>query len=153
MDFGRFDTSSSQTKQKLPQEWTDDLMKTLNEAYAHQIVARDSFFDVYGEVYDKEFVVIASLMHDTDPAVAPVSVFISHDVLADQKHFKKVLKNLVDLLGLIFDDVFAQDEWADYNANWTENKYKGDCFYYKITRENVSLTLQAEEILKKDGLV
>ena len=148
MDFGRFTTEQTTGKQ-LPQEWTDNLMQTLNEAYADEIEAKNSFFDIYGEIYDQEFVVIASLMHQADLGIAPVSVFISHDVLADQKHFRSVLKSLVDLMGLIFDDVFTKPDWSEYNANWTENKFKGNNFFYKITRENVSLTLQAEEILKK----
>lgn len=148
MDFGRYDISRSNTRKLLPQEWTDGLNTTLNEVYAEQLKVRNSFFDVYGELYDKEFVVIASMMHESDATVAPVSIFVSHDVIAEEKKYKKVLQNMVDLIGAIVDDVLASEN-CDYNANWTENEFKGDKFFYKITRENISLTLQAEAILLK----
>ena len=148
MDFGRFDVSASKTRKLLPQEWTDELASTLNEVYAERLKERESFFDVYGEIYDQEFVVIASMMHEKDNTVAPISIFVSHDIVDDQKKYQKVLKNLVDLIGAIVDDVITQ-EHCEYVANWTENKFKGDTFYYKITRENISLTLQAEAILMK----
>lgn len=148
MDFGRYDVASSQTKKMLPQEWTDELGNTLNEVYAEQLKARNSFFDVYGEIYDREFVVIASMMHETQTTAAPISIFVSHDIVEDQKKYQQVLKNLVDLIGAIVDDVISS-EHCDYIANWTENKFKGDTFFYKITRENISLTLQAEAILLK----
>ena len=148
MDFGRFDVTESKTRKLLPQEWTDELGNTLNEVYAEQLKERQSFFDVYGEIYDREFVVIASLMDEKDNTVAPISIFVSHDIVAEQKKYQQVLKNLVDLIGAIVDDVLASDSW-EYNSNWTENQFKGDTFYYKITRENISLTLQAEAILMK----
>lgn len=152
MYFGRFNKEES-TRTQLPNEWTDQLVKVLHEAYANEVKAKNSLFDVYGEIYEDEFVVIASFMSHSDPASVPISVFISHDVISDEKNFKKSLKDLIDLFGLIFDDIFSTADWADYNSNWTENKFKGSQFYYKITRENISLTLQAEEILKKGDLV
>jgi hypothetical protein len=57
---------------------------------------------------------------------------------------------MVDLLGHIFDDIFNTEDWSGYVSNWTENKYKNHTFFYKITRENIALTLQANEILSKD---
>jgi hypothetical protein len=108
---------------------------------------------VYGEIYEKEFVVVASYIHHSDQLKSPVSIFISHDILPDSKEFKSTLKNIVDFTGLIFDEVFATENWSDYNDNWTDNEYRGNNFFYKITRENLSLTIQAEEFLNKNGEV
>lgn len=149
MQFGRYETKS---RTPIPNEWTEDVTKTLTEVYFEQSEKDNRFFDVYGEVGEKEFVVILSYLHHGDQMASPISVFISHDVLPDSKKFQGALKDLMDLAGEIFDDIFAQEDWSDYNANWTENKFRNSTFYYKITRENISLTLQAEELLSKDAM-
>ncbi len=151
MQFGRFIAEENIEKSQLPNEWTEDLTRTLTEAYYAQSEKDNRFFDVYGEISDKEFVVIVSYIHHADQMMSPISVFISHDIVEDSKQFKKVLKHLVDLTGEIFDDIFATENWCDYISTWTHNKYKTCDFHYKITRENVSITLQAEEFLRKNG--
>ena len=151
MYFGRFDTEESKKRSALPNEWTEDVTKVLTESYFEQAEKDNKFFDVYGEIYDKEFVVVISYLHMQDHLMSPISVFISHDNLEDSKNFKKTLAALIDLAGHIFDDIFATDQWSDYNSNWTENEYKNNIFFYKITRENISLSLQAEEFMKKEG--
>lgn len=151
MQFGRYEVDENTTRKPIPNEWTEELTRVLTESYHDQAAKDDKFFDVHGEIYDKEFVVVISYIHLKDSLMSPISVFISHDVVADSKEFKKVLKNLVDLTGLIFDDIFSQEDWSDYNSHWTENAYKDNAFHYKITRENISLTIQAEEFLKKNG--
>ncbi len=149
MYFGRYPESENNSKSQLPLEWTEEFTRSLTEAYFDQSEKDNCFFDVYGEIYDKEFVVITSYINHKDPHASPISIFISHDVEKNSKEFKKVLNNLVDFVGLVFDDIFSQKSWNDYNLTWTENEYRGSQFHYKITRENISLTIQAEEILKK----
>jgi len=151
MQFGRYEITEETKKSMLPNEWTEELVRTLSEAYYVQSEKDNSFFDVYGEITEKEFVVVASYLHHEDQMKAPISLFISHDVVDDSKAFKKVLKSLVDLTGEIFDDAFASDDGPDYVATWTGSKYKTCDFHYKITRENISLTVQAEAFLEKDG--
>lgn len=146
MLLGRYESEAEGND--LPQQWQDEFINNLNLAYADVISKNDRFFDVYGRIYDREFVVVASYIHIEDQLAAPISVFISHDIIDDEKLMKKALDNLTDLFGLIFDDILDNDQWNDYNPNWSENQYKENTFFYKITRENISLTLQAEEILK-----
>ncbi len=151
MQFGRYEVDENSSRKPLPNEWTEELTRVLTESYHEQAAKDNKFFDVHGEIYEKEFVVIISYIHLKDNLASPISIFISHDVVDDSKQFKLVLKNLVDLSGLILDDIFSQEAWSDYNSQWTENNYKNNEFYYKITRENISLTIQAEEFLKKNG--
>lgn len=150
MYFGRFELEEVKEKKTLPHEWLEEFTKTLNTVYDQKLTDENRFFDVYGEIYEKEFVVIISYIHRQDQMAAPVSLFISHDNLEDSKKFKAALKDLVNLAGEIFDDIFSKEDWSDYNSNWTENKYHNSTFFYKITRENISLTLQAEALLNKD---
>ena len=149
MQFGRFPTD---TRKKIPNDWTEQVTKTLTEAYYAQSQKDERFFDVYGEIADKEIIVIISYLHHKDQMASPISLFITHDLVDDSKKFQSTLKNLLDLTGEIFDDIFSHQEWSDYIAHWTENKFNDSVFFYKITRENISLTLQAEEILKNDAM-
>lgn len=153
MQFGRFEVEDNTKRSSLPAEWTEELTRVLTDTYFQQSEKDNRFFHVYGEIYEKEFVVIVSYLHHDDHLASPITLFISHDVVEDSKKFKTVLKNLVDLSGLIFDDVFSSSDWSDYVTTWTENNYRDQNFFYKITRENISLTLQAEEFLNKDGII
>lgn len=153
MHLGRYESSDISQGKGLPAEWTEEFVGILTETYAAQSEKDNRFFDVYGQIFDKEFVVIVSYIHHSDQMAAPVSIFISHDTESDSKELSKALKALVDLSGHILDDIFSQEDWNEFVPNWTENTFKGHQFHYKITRENISLTLQAEEILKKDGLI
>ena len=138
---------STQSK-PLPQDWQEGFISALNETYPDHSEKDGRFFDVYGALYESEFVVIVSYIHKADPLASPITIFLSHDLISDKKLMKKSLKNVVDLVGEILDDIFATENWSDYCVNWTENHFQGDTFYYKITRENISLTLQANELLQ-----
>ena len=150
MNFGRHEDECLERRQ-LPMEWLEELTKTLNDVYSDQRDKDQRFFETYGEIYEKDFVVIISYLHKQDSSASPITLFLSHDNLEDSKQFKKALSSLTDLVGLIFDDVVSQTDWNEYNLNWTENEFKGFKFFYKLTRENISLTLQAEELLKESN--
>lgn len=151
MILGRYEQSTINAGKDLPGDWTENFTRTLTEAFYSQSEEDKCFFDVYGRIFDDEFLVIVSYHDQADQYKAPKSLFISHDNLNDTKAFEKALKNLVDLSGMIFDDIFGQKDWNDYALDWIENEFRGSKFHYRITRENISLTLQAEELLKSDG--
>lgn len=151
MQFGRFEIDENFEKKELPAEWTESFTRTLTDAYFERSEKDNCFFNVYAEILEKEFVVIISYLHHNDQLVAPITLSISHDLVEDSKKFKVALDDLVNFSGLIFDDIFGTEDWHDYIPSWTEGKFKQSTFYYKITRENISLTLQAEEILKQGG--
>lgn len=150
MQFGRFEVTEATTRSLLPGEWTEELTKVLSKAYSEQSLKDERFFDIYGEIYEKEFVVIVSYVHHTDQMKSPISLSLSHDIVEDSKKFKLVLKNLIDLVGEVFDDIFNSDDWYEFNPQWTENSYRKSTFHYKVTRENVSLSLQADQLIRED---
>ncbi len=108
MQLGRFPSSEVSSGKSLPPEWTEEVVRVLTDAYAKQSEKDNKFFDVYGRIFDEEFVVIISYMHHGDSLAAPISVFISHDTAKDSKELSKALKDLVDLTGHIFDDIFSR---------------------------------------------
>ena len=151
MYFGRYENEEELKGKALPYEWLEEVTKTFNDAYETKRKEQDRFFEAFGEVYEKEFVVIISYLHANDPMCSAVSLFVSHDNLEDSKKFKESLGALVDFAGIIFDDIISTKDWSEYNSLWTENEYKGFKFNYKLTRENISLSMQAEELLKEDS--
>lgn len=146
--FGRL--IESENASFLPTEWQENFIRVLTEAYADQAEKDERLFDVQGLIYEKEFVIVVSYMDQKDDHTAPITLFISHDIIADQKQMKKALQNISDLVGEIFDDIFATPDWSDYSPDWVENPYKDNVFHYKITRENITLSLQAEQLLKSN---
>lgn len=148
MIVGRHRDSVLSSAKNLPQDWTEEFIRVLSHSYSEQSNKDNCFFDVHGLLFDEEVVVIISYIHHNDHARAPISLFISHDIEGDIKKMTKTLDTLVDFSGLVFDDIFSTKDWNEFVPNWTENKYKNSNYHYKITRENFSLTLQAEEILK-----
>jgi hypothetical protein len=153
MQLGRHENSVLDSGIGLPTVWTESLIKLLNETYAEQCEKDERFFEVYALNFDQEILVVASYIHQADPSVSPIAVFISHDQESDSKKIKKTLENITQLIGHIFDDIFAVEDWSEFVPLWTENDYDGDLLHYKITRENLSLSIQAEEILKKGSLI
>ena len=70
MQFGRYPEEETQSKKPLPEEWTEALTKTLTETYFEQSEKDNCFFDVYGEIYNKDFVVVVSYLHHDDPMLS-----------------------------------------------------------------------------------
>lgn len=147
MNFGRHEDSTFESGKGLPQDWSESFTQLLTESYNSQAEEHKSFFHVYGQIYTNELLVIVSFLNQEDQMAAPKTLFISHDIV-DEEKTKKVLDDLIAFTGVVFDDIFATVDWNNFCSNWTENKFNTSNFYYKVTRENISLTLQAEEILQ-----
>lgn len=145
---GRFEARSARD---IPTQWIEACVNLLNNAYHKQLEENNRFFDVHGKIHDKEIIVAISYVHHDDHGIAPITLTISHDLETDDKKLKDCLDNLVHLASHIFDDIFQTTDWNGYNTNWTENTYKSNTFFYKITRENLSLTIMANELLKDSG--
>lgn len=69
--------------------------------------------------------------------------------LEEKEDPQKYLDTLIDSIGIFFDQYFADANWNDYQANWEEAEYKKLKFFYKISRENMALSIQAEQLLNQ----
>jgi len=134
----------------LPQEWQASLVKTLNQIYDDKIKRDDSSFFVFGQIFDEEVLIIISYIYN-DLSKSPKTIFISKELndlgKSSQMNIKKLFDNIVDFSGLILDEILLSTDWSEYEINWQEYTFSQEKFYYKITRENVLLTLQAEKII------
>jgi hypothetical protein len=50
----------------------------------------------------------------------------------------------------LLDEIFAQEEWSEYEPVWQELNYKKETYFYKVSRENIQLTLEANKLLGDD---
>ncbi len=132
----------------LPSEWLSDLTDLLNTTYRDQCNKGDKTFLALGHTFPNEVILIISFLDERNLSSVPITVLLSVD-LDKKSDSKKILENLVEFVGIVFDEIFSQEDWNDYNSIW-EKESLGECeIYYMISRENVILSMKADELLKK----
>lgn len=137
----------------LPQDWIDSVSELLDRTYEKECDARSRQFDVYGQIYPHELFVVISLLPKDSASEGAISCFLScepADIATAQK-VKETQSAYVDIAGLFFDEIFANPEWNEWEPQWQEVEWKDKKFWYKLTRENVRLTLEADQLLKNAG--
>ncbi len=142
----------AQPGKPLPSDWSDGLVMLLNDTYENERSSRTSIFDMYGQVYSEELLAIVSLVDEKDQNKLPIACFISCDAkeIATDKLVKETQKNYIDLFSLLFDEIFQNPDWNDYEIIWQEIKYKDKTYFYKITRENIAISIEASKLLGDD---
>jgi hypothetical protein len=138
--------------QSIPQDWLEGLARLLNETYKTECKNQNRYFDVYGQIYQEELLVIVSWLSEKDQGLSPVACFLScdPDQMNNEKKVKETQANYMDLAGLFYDEIFAREDWDEFEPNWQEVTYKNQNYYYKLTRENINLTLEANRLLGDD---
>lgn len=144
--------TSSKVGKNIPQDWAESLSRLLNETYKKNNTENDRFFDVYGQIYPGEMLIIVSWLAEKDQFAAPITCFISceaeHIQTVDQ--VKKTQSNYIDLVGMFFDEIFNDSEWNEFEPLWQEVSYKQENYFFKISRENINLTIEADKLLGPD---
>ena len=145
---------SQKNANPLPQEWVEALNRLINETYSKECKQNGRYFDVFGQAYPDELLRAVSYLSEKDEYSSPITCFLSceKDHMSSEEKFKATQKNFIDLVGLFFDEIFADDEWSEFEPNWQEVSHKGETYFYKITRENINLTLEADRLLGEDFL-
>lgn len=143
---------SSRNGKTLPPEWLEGLGRLLNESYKTECKQNGRYFDVYGQVFPEELLLIICYLSEKDEYSAPISIFLSSepDQIASEEKVKETQKNFIDLAGLFIDEIFSDEDWNSFEANWQEVSHKNQNYFYKITRENINATLEANKLLGED---
>jgi hypothetical protein len=146
--------SKSKNGKSLPQDWIESFSRLLNESYKKECQLQDRYFDVYGQIYPDELVITTSWLSEKDEYSAPITCFLScePDQIKDEKRLKETQSDYIDVVGLFFDEIFASSEWNEFEPNWQELKYKNHTYFFKLTRENINLTLEANKLLGDEFL-
>ncbi len=137
----------------LPVEWSDSVSRLLNQTYQDNCDAQKRSFDVFGQIYPEELLVIVAFLPKGESTESATTLFLSCDKtdMASAEKARATQETFVDLAGLFFDEIFATEDWSEWEPNWQPVEWKGKSYYYKLTRENVSLSLEADRLLKEAG--
>ena len=149
----------------IPDAWTQEVKKLLVQNYSDQCQKLNKTFEVYGQTFPSEVLIAASFLNKTDQLIIPVTFIVSADLEANQNQ-EKLLKSLIDTIGMYFDKFFADDESlrsdedgeaiedtnseSHYIADWEEAELNKVKFWYQVTRENIGLTQIADDLLDSE---
>lgn len=138
----------------LPADWTESVARLLNETYATECEKRGRYFDVYGRAYPEELLVTASFAPEDRSYGPAVTCFLSCDSteMSDPATAKKTQAAYVELLGLFYDEILAGPEWDEWEPLWQEVEHGGRTYFYKLSRENMGLTFEADRLLRDAGV-
>lgn len=135
-----------------PKDWAEGLKQILLNIYGEKCIQNEKTFEIYGFSYPSEALLIISYV-GLDKFETPVSLFISSD-LTDKTDTDKTMDNMFDSAGVFFDQYFSAEEnndsddiWDDYVLDWEESEFSGEKLFYKVTRESISLTMEANALL------
>jgi hypothetical protein len=133
-----------------PKEWGEGLKQILLNIYGDKCLKDDKTFEVYGFSYPTEAVMIVSYV-GMDKYTTPITLFLSAKLSEETKN-DDTINDMFDSVGIFFDSYFSQadtqDEiWDEYVLDWDETKFGQLAFFYKVTRENIGLTMQADLLL------
>ncbi|MBY0415920.1 MAG: hypothetical protein K2Q18_17240 [Bdellovibrionales bacterium] len=133
-----------------PKDWADGLKQILLNIYGEHCIKSDKTFEVYGFSYPSEVLLVIAYA-GLDKFETPVTLFLSSD-LSNKTNTDKIMNTMFDSAGVFFDSFFAVEEnedeiWDDYVLDWQDADFGSDKIFYKVTRENVGLSMQADLLL------
>ncbi|MFT6069770.1 MAG: hypothetical protein ACJAT2_001683 [Bacteriovoracaceae bacterium] len=132
-----------------PKKWTAEVKNILEGLYKPQCDARDLYIEVHAITYPNELILAVSLLDKELETVIPITYMASAD-LNEKENPEEILNLLVDSIGFFFDNFFNLEEDPNetiYSSDWEESKVKDKAFHFKITRENIGLSLMADALL------
>lgn len=140
---------TSKNGKAMPQEWLESLGRLLNETYKQECKQNSRYFDVYGQVFPEELFLAVTYLSEKNEYELPITLFLSSepDQIATEEKVKETQKSFIDLAGLFFDEIFSDEEWDGFEPVWQEVTHKNQNYFYKISRENLNATLEANKLL------
>lgn len=143
---------TSKVGKAIPQDWSEGVARLLNDSYSSECKQKARYFDVFGQIYSEELLMIVSYLSEKDEYVAPITLFITcdPDQIATADKVKETQVNYIDLAGLFFDEIFSSDDWDEFEPTWQEVSHKHQNYFYKISRENINATIDANKLLGDD---
>ncbi len=130
----------------MEKSFLDNIRQLLTTIFKSKANEQKKVFFVYGEKYDDEVVVAASLYSSNDPNSIPVTYIASLEIKSGVDETKG-LKILVDSIGVFFEHYFLTPDWDEYNPVWEKTSMGGQEFNYMTSRENLMLMIEADLLL------
>jgi hypothetical protein len=145
----------NESYQPFAQEWLDTTTLLFNRRYEKecegdtQTPAR--VFQTYGFIYEHEWVAVLSWCPVDLHEGSPISCFLSapKELFDTPAKTNSLQAKCLELWGLFFDEIALNPDWDEWEFSWQEVEHENWTLWYKITRENVALSLEAEALLKQ----
>ncbi len=137
---------------ELPKQWRQSISQSFGEYFKEKLDFSSASIQSFGFHHVDELVIIISYVPEEE-LKSPISLFISKDLSEKEKNsereFKKAKDSVLDIAGIIFKDISENQKDFEYLLRWTEYDFRKEKYHYKITRENISLSIKTEEILRE----
>ena len=91
-----------------------------------------------------------SIMSRATDCTDAITLMVSGD-LNEKDDPKKTLDHILNSSSEFFDLIFNDQGQDEFQPNWVKTDLKKGNFFFKITRENVELTLLANKLLEGDN--
>ena len=133
----------------IPAEILSPIKNLLTETFSSNLEKSNYKLDLYGEIYADEIIIIFSLIDMNKSDGNTISLFISDEY--DQKsNLEEKINSIVNASSEFFEIIFSSSEeklLEIYRPNWERTDLPKNNFYYKISRENIKLTIEANKLL------
>jgi len=136
---------------QIPTEILNFIDKLIDETFKESFSKKNLKLSVFGELYENEIVLIFSLVNSTDSSLNTISLFISDDISPTTK-LEKTVDSLINSSSEFFETVTSstKDEIDSlYSPRWQQAESPTESFYYKVSRENIALTIEANKLLEQ----
>lgn len=131
---------------KFPKEMNEKITDALTNELSQQLIDDQRYFFSYGEIYSQEILSVISLLHQTEVQQSPVTLYLSVEL--DKSNFDiKIIDEIVAFAISVFEEVSRVSDWNEYSVIWQKTNLHSTEAHYKISRENIQLTLEANKIL------
>ena len=132
----------------LPSEWLEEITSAVNSTYESQLKEQNLILKTYGELHKGE-VCLAFCLYSINPEdTSAISLLLSVD-LKEKEDPKSALDKTINQSSEFFDLLLSGQEEELFQPNWVRSDLKEGNFHFKITRENIALTLEANRLLRK----
>ena len=129
------------------QELIDEITEILNFVYKDKCELANKTIEVYGKTYDTELLLAITVLEKEDENAIPATYIASAEI--GTKKQDAILDAIVDSAGIFIEQYLNTPNWDGYISNWTEEEIKGVQIYYQVTRENIKLSLMADQLLNQ----
>tara|TARA_B100000886_G_scaffold258771_1_gene183708 strand:+ start:204 stop:650 length:447 start_codon:yes stop_codon:yes gene_type:complete len=144
-----FSRKNGTTSSTIPEQIIILINKIINDSFKTNFDSKNIYLETFGELYEDEILLIFSLLDKDDSNSNTISLFIS-DEIDPKTDLEKKVNELINASSEFFELLCSgTDEQLSemYSPRWQKSTSGNEGFYFKISRENVRLTIEANKIL------
>jgi len=132
---------------ELPSEWLNDITEAINSTYKNLLDRKNLSLSSFGELHKGEVCLAFCLTKLNSDDSSAISLFLSLD-LKENEDPKTVLDKTINQSSEFFDLILSEQTEEIFQPNWVKSDLKENNFFFKITRENIKLTIEANKLLQ-----